>query len=138
MKNYIALQEQLKLMNIKVCLIIISHISCFYVINVSNLYDFDQLLKLQEIILNLETFKTQNVQTKDNDISLNFAYRSATREVSLNIKVSINCFLFLLNSLTGHIDLMWPGCHDYTTQLNPVIHILYLYISMDYFKGTFL
>lgn len=56
---------------------------------VSNGYYFDQLLQVQETLKDLAVQKEENAEEKDKDITSDFAYRSATREIALNVKVRL-------------------------------------------------
>lgn len=89
MKNYVALQEQLKTVNKKVFMFN-SAIIMFYILFIctSNGYYFDQLLHVQETLKDLAVQKEENAEEKDKDITSDFAYRSVTREIALNVKVS--------------------------------------------------
>lgn len=45
---------------------------------------------MQETLNDLAAQKKENAETKDDDVTSDFAYRSATREIALNVKVSYN------------------------------------------------
>ncbi|XP_025419821.1 lysine-specific histone demethylase 1A [Sipha flava] len=61
MKNYVALQERLKTIHKKI-------------------------IHVQDILSDLATQQREGFEEKNNDVSANFAYLSATREIALNIK----------------------------------------------------
>lgn len=44
---------------------------------------------MQETLSDLATQQKESFEEKNNDVSANFAYLSATREIALNIKVSL-------------------------------------------------
>lgn len=48
---------------------------------------------MQETLQDLDAQKKENTEEKDGDVSSNFAYRSATREIAINVKVSSNHFI---------------------------------------------
>jgi hypothetical protein len=48
---------------------------------------------VQDILSDLATQQREGFEEKNNDVSANFAYLSATREIALNIKVSLNYFI---------------------------------------------
>lgn len=48
---------------------------------------------MQETIKDLAAQKKEYAEDKNNEMGLDFAYRSATREIALNIKVSFRYFM---------------------------------------------
>lgn len=52
------------------------------------------MLQIQELLKDLSTQQKENEEKKDSDVNANFAYRVASREININIKVS-NKFPFL-------------------------------------------
>jgi len=50
---------------------------------------------VQETLKDLSIQQKENAEKKYNDASSNFAYLSATREITLNLKVSLNNFTIL-------------------------------------------
>lgn len=48
---------------------------------------------MQETLKDLNAQKQEHFETKDNDVTSDFEYRSAIREIDLNVKVSFNYFL---------------------------------------------
>lgn len=54
---------------------------------------------MQDTLKDLSIQKKENAEEKDNDASSHFAYLAATREMGLNVKVSLNHFTISLKSI---------------------------------------
>lgn len=73
------------------------------------------MLHVQEILTDLAAQKEEIVEENVNDASTSFAYRSATREIAINAKVSSNHFMVtnMIHIYVFVIQLNWISTIPY-------------------------